>query len=182
MKRQTVVSAAGATILLMGALVVVPLARAGTPKCFGEKATKTIGSGASGHVYGTQGDDVIVGTTGYEAAVVVHGRDGHDRICVNSPGAPLKLEGGDGRDKMKGNRAQFFGGAGGDRIIDWLGSGFAEGGPGNDRITDTGGQDHFYGQGGDDYLDVSPQRGFAYGGPGTDTCVGNPQVKEGCEN
>ena len=182
MKRKAVVSTAGFALLLLGGLAAVPLAEAGTPRCFGEEATKTVGAGASGHIYGTQGDDVITGTTGFDQAVVVHGRDGDDRICVNAPGGQLKIEGGDGRDKMKGDRAQFFGGPGGDRIIDWYGSGFAEGGPGNDRITDTGGQDHFYGQGGDDYLDVSPQRGFAYGGAGTDTCVGNPQTAEGCEN
>jgi Ca2+-binding RTX toxin-like protein len=183
MKRKTIVSTSGAAILLVGALAAVPLARAGTPNCFGEEATRTVGSGASGDVYGTQGDDVIVGTIGREAPVVVHGRDGNDRICVNSPGPLLKLEGGEGGDKMRGNRASFEGGPGGDRIIDWIGSGYAEGGLGNDRITDTGGSgDYFYGQSGDDYLDVSPHRGYAFGGPGTDTCVGNPFKTEGCEN
>ena len=182
MTRRTVVSTAGAAILLAGALASVPLARAGGPKCFGEEATRTVGGGASGHVYGTQGDDVIVGTIGRDKTVVIHGRDGADRICVDGPGNYPTIKGEDGRDKMKGDRAQFFGGPGGDIIIDWIGSGYAEGGPGNDRITDTGGSgDFFYGQGGDDYLDVSPHRGYAFGGPGTDTCTGNPIKTEGCE-
>lgn len=188
MKLRTVLSAAGAAFLLAGALAIVPAARAGTPKCFGEEATKTIGAGASGHVYGTEGDDVIVGTvtSGGGGTLVVHGLGGADLICVSSEasGPLIKSKGEDGRDKMKGDRAQFFGGAGGDRIIDWYGSGYAEGGPGNDRMLDNGGSgDSFYGQGGDDYINVDPHGGYAYGGPGTDTCIGDPLYESpGCEN
>src|SRR5688572_28180227 len=96
--------------LITGALTGLPGARAGVPMCFGEERTERVPAGARGHFYGTNGDDVIMGnvTGDGSGSLVVHGKDGDDRICVSSgSGGPLlKIQGNDGRDKMRGNRAQ----------------------------------------------------------------------------
>lgn len=170
------------TILGVIALAALPLASpargGGQATCFGKAATMT----ATGKNFeGTSGNDVIVGN--YKSDATVHGRGGNDRICVNTSFGFLKLYGDGGNDKIKGDRAQLFGGAGRDVLKDWVGSGSVEGGPGADRLFGGGGTDHLFGNGGDDYLDLGAHSGYAYGGDGTDTCVNtNPDyVIDSCE-
>jgi hypothetical protein len=174
---------AAAALAGAGVLTSMPPVAAGA-SCFGREATRTVGPNRTGHYYGTNGNDVIVGNIGPGggyATIVIHGRGGDDRICVNNAG---KIKGEDGADKIRGDRAQLFGGPGADRSIDWYGSGYAEGGPGPDRLLDEGGSgDSFYGQAGNDYINLNPAGGSAYGGTGRDTCVGRvpPSTFHSCE-
>ncbi len=167
-----VLPAVVAAFMLVSLAAVFSSARAGSD-CFGRAPTRTVGSGARGDVYGTQGDDVIVGSLTGSGSTRIRARGGNDRVCVNTTGPLLEIYGQDDNDRLKGDRAQFFGGDGADVVRDWPGSGYAEGGAGPDRLFGGGGSgDSLYGQGGDDYLDVGAHGGYAYGGPGTDTCTG----------
>jgi Ca2+-binding RTX toxin-like protein len=176
----------GATLLAAATIVNAPVADAGSG-CFGRERTRTVGPNATGHYYGTNGNDVIVGRlTGNSGSLVVHGKDGDDRICVSTNGGilPLRLKGEEGNDKLRGARMNGYGGPGRDTIIDWLGSGLAYGGDGADRMLDEGGSgDYFYGEGGNDYINLNPHGGYAFGGAGEDTCVGRvpPSKFQSCE-
>src|SRR5437762_6400085 len=90
------------------------------------------------YIYGSDIDDVLVGTAefddivGYGGSDQLYGGDGDD-----------DLDGGDGND-------QLFGGAGNDYLLDWRGSDFLYGGDGDDMLSAYG---QIYGVADADVLD-----------------------------
>jgi uncharacterized delta-60 repeat protein len=123
-----------------------------TPTCKGRYATVYGGDG-SDRLLGTSGDDVIVGGAGKDK---IKGYGGDDRICGGSGKDTLLGAGGD--DKIEGGAdADVVKGKGGkDKIA---------GGGGNDKLYGGNGKDKLYGNGGRDRL---------FGGPGRDRLVGGP--------
>jgi Ca2+-binding RTX toxin-like protein len=124
MKRRTwgrvlvvVLGAVLATLLLPAAGAV-----AGTPRCFGQRAT-IVGSARGDVIRGTRGADVIVALGG---ADVIDGRGGDDRIC-----------GGRGNDRIAAGSGSFdvlFGQAGNDELLGGSGLDILLGGPGDDFV------------------------------------------------
>jgi Ca2+-binding RTX toxin-like protein len=112
--------------------------------------------------YGTEGDDVIIGTPesdwidGLGGDDVICGYQGSDQV-VGGPGADW-VDGGGGYDDVIGENGDdhLYGSAGGDAIF---------GGPGSDRL---------YGELGGEYLDcgtAGSDNDFADGGEGTEDFV-----------
>lgn len=170
------------TMVAATSITLVSPASAATPKCFGQKATKTHVN-SDGVILGTKHDDVIVGTKGDD---VIAGKGGHDLICglggddyVFDFSGNDKINGGKGEDKIdfqlssKGVSANLgtgkaSGGAGSDVIKgfeDLIGTNFTDhltgsnennlmaGLDGNDVMDGGSGLDILEGSGGDDSID-----------------------------
>ena len=124
--------------LSLAALVVGP-AGATEPTCFGRTATP-------GHL-GTEGRDVIEGTSGPDVIIAlgardeIYGRGGGDRIC-----------GGDGNDEIRGNQGR-------DRV---------DGGRGDDSLRGHEGDDRVFGRGGHDGMQGNNGSDRMFGGRGDD--------------
>ncbi len=118
-------------------------------------------------IYGGDGDDVIIGGTGYNAAVYpstdrLMGENGNDTIYVRDDGALVSggsgddtVYGGAGADEISGDSGQdqLFGGGGNDGISGGDGDDRIEGGDGNDTILGGDGNDLILeGQGGNDII------------------------------
>jgi Ca2+-binding RTX toxin-like protein len=120
-------------------------------------------------VYGTDGDDLLVGT---ECADQIDGRGGHDNI--DARGGDDIVDGGDGDDHIVGGSGDdtlrggdsddvIFGGSGNDRI---------SGGCGNDRLFGDEGDDTIFGDAGHDLIFGGSGDDLAMGGSGDDTIFG----------
>ena len=151
-------AAAMSTVGLAGA---APATAQETPTCFGETATLT----GSGFLFGTPGDDVIVGSEDFD---LIDGLGGDDRIC--SLGGDDIVRGGQGNDRLDA-------GAGDDLLLGDLRSTTGDvsshgghdlllAGPGDDVATGDHGApfNEVSGTGGNDTID---------GGPGFDTLIGD---------
>jgi len=114
--------------------------------CNGMPAT-IAASELGGHLYGTSGDDVIVGSSKRD---IIFGRGGNDVIC-SFDGADI-VYAGRGNDLV-------FGGNGRDRIF---------GQRGQDVLNGGNGRDHLYGGRGKDTLNGGAARDWLFGGPGYD--------------
>src|SRR3972149_2625254 len=117
--------AVGIPLVAMGSLIVALVAvpaRAGVPRCFGEKAT--VGGPSGDDVRrGTGDDDVIAGLGGDD---IISGKGGEDLICA-----------GKGNDTVRagGGIDLTFGGAGDDEIFGNAGAfNDAVPGPGDDFV------------------------------------------------
>jgi Ca2+-binding RTX toxin-like protein len=128
-----------------------------TPKCQGLNATI---SGISGVVTGTEGDDVIVGSSD---ADTIHGLGGNDVIC-GGIGNDV-IFGGNGTDTIEGN-------AGSDTLAGGNGSDTLDGGPGDDELQGGNGPDTLDGGADNDLLFGGHSADHLSGGPGSDTCDG----------
>ena len=125
--------------------------------CNGERVTVNL---ADGDVP-TEGDDVILGTTGDDEIMAL---GGNDLICSLS--GDDTIYGGTGADNINagGGDDTVLGEGGNDRIFAGRGVDMVMGGGGNDRIAGGDGNDTLYGGFGDDQI---------RGNLGRDTLVGN---------
>ncbi len=144
------------------------------PTCNGKKATHVMVPGQ--WLNGTNGDDVIVGTSGPD---FINGLGGNDTIC-----------GLDGNDTIKGGWGNDFiyGQKGNDTIEGEQGHDFLYGGLGNDTLSGNRDNDTIYGNGGRDLLYGNLGNDHLIGGGGTgDSCNGNSgndytYPEDGCES
>ena len=139
---------------LIGLFAVAPVAAGEVPDgraptCAGRTAT----------MVGTNGDDVLDGTSGSDVIVGLGGDD-----AINGLGGKDYLCGGSGDDTIGG-------GGGPDRIY---------GGGGNDTLDGAQGGDRLYGQRGRDTLNGDGGEDVANGGSGTDGCTAETTIK--CES
>ncbi len=177
-------SALGALGALVVPLLLADPGHAGSPRCFGEKATIVADSG---YVAGTPGADVIVVSGNAE----VHGMGGDDRICgsdlvYGGPGNDrihygglseydLELHGGRGDDRIFLTSKVFGdinGGPGADRLASRAGEQWINGGPGDDLITGGAGEDRLSGGRGDDVVRGNAGHDKVYGYAGDDRVYG----------
>jgi Ca2+-binding RTX toxin-like protein len=171
------------------------------PKCAGRTATIFSEPGIPAPLFGTRGDDVIVGSDENDQ---IFGRRGSDLICggggndlilgnegadtINGEGGDDTIRGGDDQspDRLGGQKGddKLFGGPGPDRLVggsdeDRLVGGDGDddlfGGPGRDRLFGGERADTLDGEDGNDYLNGGGAPGrlkdVGAGGPGVDTCV-----------
>src|SRR3990172_113402 len=139
---------------LIGLFAVAPVAAGEVPDgraptCAGRTAT----------MVGTNGDDVLDGTSGSDVIIGLGGDD-----AINGLGGKDYLCGGSGDDTIDG-------GSGPDRIY---------GGGGNDTLDGAQGGDRLYGQRGRDTLNGDGGEDVANGGSGTDGCTAETTIK--CES
>jgi hypothetical protein len=117
--------------------------------------TVTDGTGASHDYVGADADHLTI-----------RGGDGNDRITVDPTIANgLRLEGGDGDDRIRG-------GAGSDQIYGGAGRDYLEGGMGNDTMDAGRGNDILYGGQGNDVMEGGKGDDYVEGGKGNDTMWG----------
>lgn len=111
------------------------------------------GMGGDDHIDGKRGNDVIYGGSGDD---ILYGRDGDDIIY-----------GGSGDDLILGHRGDdvLYGRLGDDRIY---------GGGGNDIATGGKGSDRLHGEADDDTLEGNQDADVIHGGRGDDTIIGGP--------
>ena len=151
-----------AVSLFAAVLVSTPIAAAQegpSASCAGVPAT-IVGSGAS-EIFGTPGDDVIVGT---KAAETITGGGGDDLICAG--GGADTIEGGAGDDIVRG-------GVGADTIHGGQGDDELYGGRGKDDVRGGRGDDYIEGNRHDDYLSGGLGSDNVRGGKGADEVYGN---------
>lgn len=139
-----------------------------TRSCAGKLETliRTVGN----TIYGTPGDDVIVGSKGVDR---IEGLGGNDIICALA-GSDI-VNGGPGNDRLfsgSGDDA-MHGGAGDDLLVGENGKNTLNGGPGNDRINARGGSDNIFGGGGNDVIQAGGDMDAVSGGAGADRIFGN---------
>ena len=140
---------------LLTPLAVLPAQS--TTYCFGVPSTMTALPGVT--TYGTDGDDVIVGTEGSDR---IRGGKGKDRIC--GLGGSDDLRGGSGRDRISGGAGDdlIYGDGGRHNVLN--------GGVGNDTIIAKADGDAVAGNAGADDLSTHGADYTAVaGGPGNDT-------------
>ena len=107
---------AGASFLCALVVGVAPISAEDVPTCQGEPATIVATGGTTN---GTNGNDVIVGTTG---ADTINGGNGNDMICGAPDGATT-----DGGDTINGGNGDDF-------IVGFLGNDTITGGNGDDGL------------------------------------------------
>ncbi len=139
--------------------------------CDGRRVT--IGPDArtrQGNIIGTDGDDVILGSS---SADFIDGKDGDDRIC--GAGGADTIKGGPGNDVIlgQGGRDKIRGGSGDDFIHGGKGRDTLRGGSGDDVIEGGGGRDKIFGGKGDDDIGGGNKGDTIKGGPGFDFIEGN---------
>jgi Ca2+-binding RTX toxin-like protein len=172
------------------AAVAVQPAGAATPTCFGSPDSHTSTSSFDPEteimtIYGTPGNDVIIGT-GFED--LIYGYGGNDKICslgeedhvIGGPGDDM-IEGGNAADNLWGGPGNdvIKGGNGDDHVVGENGEDQLYGGEKDDNILGGAGNDKLYGELGNDKLDgdnAAPTYGFGtedlcVGGPGENTAV-----------
>jgi Ca2+-binding RTX toxin-like protein len=151
--------------------------------CFGLAATI---ADHRGEIFGTTGDDVIIGD---DKRNIVYGEGGTDRICtgggdddvdteeVGGETAALFADLGPGIDdlfSLSGGRNEVYGRGGADFIFTDTGDDLVVGGGGGDNIDGWRGADEIHGDKGND--DLAGEEGFDTldGGKGRDRCVLGP--------
>jgi Ca2+-binding RTX toxin-like protein len=135
-------------------------------------------------IFGTEGDDALVGTPGTD---VIFGLGGNDRIAgmgdndivVGGPGND-RLSGDAGNDILCGGEGndQLAGGAGNDTLSGGAGDDVLSGDDGNDTLQGDAGADRLGGGAGDDTLNGGPDGDTCIGGAGTDTGAGCEATSE----
>ena len=128
-----------------------------TPECDGQTPT-IVAAGTP--VEGTDGDDVILGTTGAET---INGNGGEDTICAL--GGADTVNGGEGNDRI-------FGGLDVDTVSGGAGSDFVRGAAGDDDLVGGDGVDVLKGGPGLDTVSGDVADDLLFGGPGDDTISG----------
>jgi uncharacterized delta-60 repeat protein len=135
-----------------GGLVLVPELR----QCQGRVITEASADGGLG-VFGTTGDDVILGSSEADS---IYAFTGDDLICAGE--GDDRIGGGGGRDRI-------FAAEGNDRVQAGLGADVAFGGAGADEMFGNGGADRLFGGDGNDILRGGPGRDQVLGGAGRDS-------------
>lgn len=130
--------------------------------CNGLAVTVNLGLGESP----TQGNDVILGTSGVDD---FNALGGNDTICAE--GGNDRIDAGPGGDWVDGGTGSdtIFGRAGDDEIYGDTGNDVISGGGGNDTIEGEGGNDTLSGQTGDDFINGGNGVDAINGGSGRDT-------------
>ncbi|HEX2196472.1 MAG TPA: calcium-binding protein [Actinomycetota bacterium] len=146
-----------AVVAAQGVVVVGDGRSAGAaarPTCFGKKATIVVRDGYES-VDGTNGDDVIVGTSSTD---YIDGKGGNDRICArsNHPADEDFVSGGGGDDRISGGRS-------GDSL---------NGGRGDDLIVGGRGYDYIWAELGADTVRGGAESDYVDGGIGWDVIEG----------
>lgn len=178
-----------ATAALMAAVVAIPATSSGAQAtCFGELITIVAQPGVP--TVGTNGDDVVLGTSGPDVINTLNGRDvvcargGND--IVNGGRSRDRIDLGSGNDIGRGNDGNDFirGGRGRDTIDGNRGTDELAGGPGRDTIKGGRHGDVIRGNSGNDTLLGNKAHDVLDGGPGTDTCNGGSSIDAGtnCES
>jgi len=128
------------------------------------------GAAGNDRLFGDLGQDTLSGDLGDDT---LDGGDGSD-LLFGGPGANLFF-GGSGDDHFISGGLDsldtMFGGDGMDRFLTGLSSEWIDAGPGNDEISDYGGDDWLDGGAGDDYIKFGPGTDTIAGGSGNDTYV-----------
>lgn len=138
------------------------------PECGGRAAT----------IVGTNGDDVLIGTSGVDVIVgrdgndVIRGLEGRDFIC-GGPGDDV-LYGNEGRDEIHGYDGDDLikGGLNDDFIVGAQGNDVLYGNDGDDYLAGAVGNDKLFGGDGNDELVAGADTDFCKGGPGNDDYSG----------
>ncbi len=134
-------------------------------------------------LYGTEGNDLLVGNNGDDT---MYGQDGNDTLVGNAGNDVLKgrdendmLQGGNGSDELYGgqNDDRLEGGNGndflyGDDLVTPGGNDVMSGGAGNDLMKGRFGEDTMYGDDGDDKMWGGEGTDLLYGGAGVDALYG----------
>jgi beta-glucanase (GH16 family) len=128
MKASTKRGVLAAVVAITALTVAGTASAAGSPTCFGHKAT-IVGTNGNDHLVGTAARDVIVAGRGHDR---VSARQGNDVVC--SGPAPDEILLGRGADKVKSGR-------GNDRIEGSAGRDFLNGGEGTDLVDGGAGMD-----------------------------------------
>lgn len=121
-------------------------------------------------IIGTNGDDVIEGTSGNDIIIamggddIINGKGGNDVICAG-PGNDT-VDGGDGFDLI-------IGGSGDDAISAGDGHDLVAAGDGNDKVDGGDGHDSIGLGEGNDYAEGGSGNDTLSGGPGSDTLDGS---------
>lgn len=130
-------------------------ADAATGYCYGYPATIS----GSGVIWGTAGNDVIVGS---DIQDNINGLGGNDIICgrggndiISGSAGNDRILGDLGDDALYGHEGndRTSGGPGDDQLFGHAGDDFLNGNEGNDRITGNDGNDQLIGEYGNDHLD-----------------------------
>jgi len=155
-------NACGVLLLILAAALLLLAPPSGTAgmTCNGKPVT----------IYGTPGDDVIVGK---RASDVIWGGGGNDRI-LGGPNGNDTICGGPGDDVLIGGSGYdvLVGGEGNDRLIGGSGSDVLDGGEGEDVLYGGRGSDVLRGGGGDDLLTGHRGPDKLRGGDGDDLLEG----------
>ncbi len=144
--------------------------------CNGRAVTVDLGKGEQP----TDGDDVILGTSG---ADVVNAGAGDDLVCAR--GGADRVKGGPGNDVILGQKGadrlwggsgddELQGGSGKDRLKGGKGNDLVVGGSGKDKLWGNGGLDRLRGKGGNDTLKGGKGADALDGYKGNDRCIGGP--------
>ncbi|MEM7286453.1 MAG: CapA family protein [Actinomycetota bacterium] len=177
-----------ATALVAAAVAAIPpVLGAQPPTCFGQAATIVAAPGE--RTVGTDGRDVIVGTSGPDD---IRAGGGDDLVC--GLGGPDVIRGNAGDDMIAGGggRDQLFGGKGRDTINGGKGRDEIHGNSAGDTLNGNSGQDEIWGGTGPDVIHggtahdrLRGQKGddALIGGSGPDLCGGGPgaDTKAECE-
>jgi hypothetical protein len=132
----------------------------------------------NGTLDGTQGHDVIVGTSGKDD---INGSIGNDIICGRGGNDELDgsigndwIAGEEGRDKLEGGNGNdtLLGGADNDELDGGNGNDHLDGGEGNDKLDGSNGSDDICGGGGNDNAEGSNGTDRIDGGTGSDKSDG----------
>jgi len=127
---------------------------------------------------GTPGNDVIVGTAGYDD---IDARGGDDIICARGGDDDIQgdsgndiIEGGGGDDTIQGDDGddELHGGEGNDELQGDSGADILCGDAGNDEINGNSESDRISGGDGDDIIDAGANDDEINGGPGFDMING----------
>jgi hypothetical protein len=130
----------------------------------------------------TTDDGATATCAGVTHAVWLAG-DGDENVAVSygfPAGIPVTIDGGPGRDWLRGSddsEDTLIGGDGNDHLEGFGGADTLDGGNGDDEVDGGAGPDHLQGGAGDDLLEPDahedPSADVVDGGPGTDTITGD---------
>ncbi|MBI2009733.1 MAG: hypothetical protein HYS86_01005 [Candidatus Chisholmbacteria bacterium] len=124
-------------------------------------------------IEGTEGDDILRGTSAHE---FILGKGGNDRIIAASGHDCVVGGEGDDRIELDSGNDVGIGGPGEDRLSGGNGNDVMHGGGGNDRMNGNSGNDKIFGEGGNDGLGGDSGNDLLDGGDDTDRLRGNSGV------
>jgi Ca2+-binding RTX toxin-like protein len=120
-------------------------------------------------IFGTEGDDILLGTQCAETIVAFDGDDN-----IDARGGNDRISGGDGNDHILAGAGNdvVYADAGDDIVFAGAGNDVVFGGAGNDRLFGEDGDDTLLGEDGNDHLDGGAGRDILLAGAGDDTLAG----------
>ena len=134
--------------------------------------------GGNDDIYGTIGNDILIGKDGTNQILGLNGDDhiegrGGDDILIAADGDDEILA-GDGDDYIEAGNGDdlIYGEDGNDRILAGDGDDYIEAGIGNDKIAANAGNDIIYAGNGDNVIIAGSGNDYIEGGDGSDTALG----------